>query len=118
MKYKAAPQVFHDKDDKPTKFVMYPTDLFIAINNLCSGNEAKVLLTLLGFKGDGSFCANTSYMLNATGISKQYNFSTVRKALTEKGYLEEQDGDIYIDTAKIINEYQDKCSMEEEDDEL
>ena len=113
--YKASPQVFHDKEDKPTHFVMYPTDLIIAINNLCSGNEAKVLLALLGFKGDGSFCANTQYMLKATGISKQQNFSSVRKILTDKGYIEEQDGDIYIDTAKIIKEYKEK---DEPDDEL
>lgn len=116
MKYKVAPQVFHTKDDKPRNFVMYPTQLFAAINNLCSGNEAKVLLTLLGCKGDGSFCPSTSYMLNVTGIPKANHFSSVRKALTEKGYIEEQDGDIYVDVPKILEEYKVKCEKVIEDE--
>lgn len=105
MKYKSTPQVFHDKEDKPKNFVMYPTNLFTAINNLCSGNEAKVLLTLLGCKGDGSFSPSTKYMLNLTGIPKANHFHTVRKALTDKGYIEEQEGDIYVNTTKILEEY-------------
>ena len=106
MKYKTNPQVFHDKEDKPKSFVMYPSNLFAAVNNLCSGNEAKVLLTLLGCKGDGSFSPSTQYMLNMTGISKANHFHTIRKALTDKGYLEEQGGDIYVNTAKILQEYE------------
>lgn len=112
MKYKSTPQVFHDKEDKPKNFVMYPTDLFTAINNLCSGNEAKVLLTLLGCKGDGSFSPSTKYMLNLTGIPKANHFHTVRKALTDKGYIEEQEGDIYVNTTKILEEYVAKVQSE------
>lgn len=114
MKYKTAPQVFHDKPDKPKNFVLYPTELFIAINNLCTGNESKVLLTLLGCKGDGSFSPSTQYMLNVTGIPKANHFSSVRKALTDKGYLQEKEGDIYIDTAKILSEYAKKSQTKDE----
>lgn len=104
MKYKSNPQVFHDKDERPKNFVFYPTDLFSAINKLCSGNEAKVLLTLLGCKGDGSFSPSTQYMLQMTGISKPNHFHSVRKSLTEKGFLEEREGDVYVNTAKILSE--------------
>lgn len=110
MKYKTSPQVFHNKEEKPKSFIMYPTELFVAINNLCSGNEAKVLLTLLGCKGDGSFSPSTQYMLNLTGISQASNFHSIRKALTEKKYIEEQDGDVYIDTTKILEEYSKKIN--------
>lgn len=113
MKYKVAPQVFHDKEDKPKTYVMYPTDLFAAINNLFTGNEAKVLFTLLGCKGDGSFAPSTTYMLNMTGITKPYNFTSVRKDLTKKGYIKEQDGDIYIDTQKILSEYEEQKEEKE-----
>lgn len=106
MKYKSTPQVFHDKDDKPKNFVIYPTNLFAAINHLCSGNEAKVLFALLSCKGDGSFSPTTQYMLDLTGIPKPNHFHSVRKALTDKGYLEEKGGDIYIDTTKILEEYE------------
>ena len=112
MKYKSAPQVFHDKDDKPKNYVIYPTELFAAVNTLCSGNEAKVLLALLGCKGDGSFSPSTKYMLNVTGISKPNHFHTIRKALTDKGYIEEQDGDIYVDTSKILSEYEERRTKE------
>ena len=106
MRYKVAPHVFHDKEDKPSNFVMYPSDLVAAINNLFSGNETKVLLALLGCKGDGSFCASTTYMLNVTGISKANHFTTIRKSLTDRGYLSEIDGDVYVNTTKIMEDYQ------------
>ena len=65
-----APQIFHDKEDKPSNFVMYPTDLFAAINNIFNGNEAKVMLTLLGCKGDGSFSPSLTYMQKMAGMLK------------------------------------------------
>lgn len=108
MKYKSAPQVFHDKEDKPNQFVMYPTELFTAINNLCPGNEAKILLTLLGCKGDGSFSPSTQYMLHTTGITKPNHFFSIRKKLTEKEYLKELDGNIHVNIPKIIFDYQSK----------
>lgn len=109
MRYKPAPQVFHDKDDKPKLYVMYPIELFIAINNLCTGNEAKVLLALLGCKGDGSFTPSTQRMLDLTGLPKANHFSSIRKALTDKRYIEERDGNVYINTSFLLSEYERKC---------
>ena len=102
MSYKPNPQIFHDKEDKPAPCVLYPTTLFAAITKLCNGNEAKVLLTLLGCKGDGSFSPSNQYMLKMTGITKANHYHSVRKSLTEKGFLEEKDGDIYVSVAKIL----------------
>lgn len=113
MRYKPAPQVFHNKDDKPNAFVMYPTELVTAINHLFSGNETKILLALLGCKGDGTFCASTTYMLNATGISKANHFTTLRKSLTERGYLEEINGNVYVNVPKILEDYRYKTDPDE-----
>ena len=100
-----APQVFHDKEEKPKSFVMYPTALFSAINNLCTGNEAKLLLSLLGCKGDGSFAPSTQYILNMTGITKPNHYFSTRKKLEDKKYIEiDKDGNIYINTERIIQE--------------
>ncbi len=100
-----APQVFHDKEDKPKNFVMYPTDLFSAINKLCPGNEAKILLTLLGCKGDGSFSPSTQYILNMTGISKTNHYFATRKKLENKKYIEiDEDGSLHINTERILKE--------------
>ena len=75
---KTPPQVFHTKEDPKTNFLLFPADLFAAINNKFSGNEAKVLLTFLGCKGDGSFSPSTAYMLNMTGIKHSNHYFATR----------------------------------------
>ncbi|MGN5455179.1 MAG: hypothetical protein ACI4XN_04270 [Candidatus Kurthia intestinigallinarum] len=107
MAQKTAPQIFHDKGDPKSNFLIFPSDLFAAINNIFSGNEAKVLLTLIGCKGDGSFSPSTQYMLDMTGISKPNNYFKIRKQLETNGYIEiDEQGNLYIDTKKIIDRYQ------------
>lgn len=104
-----APQIFHTKEDNPKSFVMYPTELFAAINVLFNGNEAKVMLTLLGCKGDGSFSPSAQYMQKVTGISQSNNYYKTRKQLEKKGYIEtDKDGNLYIDTQKILAAAKDK----------
>ena len=103
MRYKSAPQVFHDKEEKPKSFVMYPTELFSKINNLFTYNEQKILLTLLACKGDGSFSPSTQYMLNMTGITKPNHYFAARKDLTNYGYISEEDGNIHINVDRILS---------------
>lgn len=109
MPYKTAPQIFHDKIEAPkNNFVLYPNDLFAAINNIFSPNEATVLLTWLGCKGDGSFVPNISYMLKVTGISTAENYYRIRRGLVDSKYIEEdEEGNIHIDTMKIIQDWED-----------
>lgn len=110
MSQKSPPQIFHDKEDKPKSFSVYPNELLAAINNLLSGNEAKVLLVLLGCKGDGSFSPSTVYMQKMTGITQPNNYYKTRKNLEKKGYITtDEKGNIYIDTQKIISEAKDRA---------
>lgn len=97
-------QIFHDKEEKPkNNFILYPSDLFSAVNAIFSGSEAIVLLAWLGCKGDGSFSPNISYILKLTGISKPENYYRVKRNLANSPYVEEdEDGNIHIDTTKII----------------
>ena len=97
-------QIFHDKEEKPkNNFILYPNDLFSAVNTIFSGSEAIVLLAWLGCKGDGSFSPNISYILKLTGISKPENYYRVKRNLANSPYIEEdEDGNIHIDTTKII----------------
>ena len=109
MSYKSPPQIFHTKENSPINFVLFPTDLFAAINNLCSGNEAKILFTFLGCKGDGSFSPSTKYMLEMTGIPKPNHYFVTRKKLEDKKYIElDEDGNIYVNLDQILNEYKAK----------
>jgi hypothetical protein len=98
-----APQIFHDKEERSKSFVSYPSNLFAAINQTCNGNEAKVLLTLLGCKGDGSFCPSTAYVQRMSGISKPNNYFKTRKELEKKGFIKiDKDGNLYISTQAIL----------------
>ena len=104
-----APQVFHDKQEKTKNFVAFPSDLFSAVNQICNGNEAKVLLTLLGCKGDGSFSPSSSYVQKMSGISKPNNYYKIRSQLEQKGLIQiAQDGNVHIDTKKILAKAKEK----------
>ena len=98
-----APQVFHNKPDTTKNFVAFPVDLFAAINQICNGNEAKVLLTLLGCKGDGSFAPSSAYVQRMSGITQTNNYYKTRSQLEKKGLIQiAPDGSIHIDTKKIM----------------
>ena len=106
-----APQVFHDKPDinKGEPFIFYSNQLFEAINNMFTRNEAIILLTWLGCKGDGSFSPNISYMLKMTGIKSPENYYRIKRSLMKTDYVEEGDyGAIHINTNKIIENYKAK----------
>ena len=97
-----APQIFHNKEEQTKNFVAYPVELFAAINHIFNGNESKIMLTLLGCKGDGSFSPSVSYMQKMTGITKPNNYYKVRKQLEDNGYIEiDENGNLYIDIQKI-----------------
>lgn len=108
MRGKLAPQLFHDKPDpkKGERFMSYPQDLLQAINHLCTYNEQRLLLTLLGCKGDGSFSPSTDYILDMTGITKACHYFSVRKSLENRGYLKLEDGVIFVQTQVILEDYE------------
>lgn len=102
-----APQIFHDKPEKTKNFVAYPVELFAAINKICNGNEAKILLTLLGCKGDGSFSPSTAYVQKMSGITQPSNYYKTRKALEKKGLIRtDEKGNLYISTKEILAQAQ------------
>ena len=111
------PQIFHDKEDNPPNFILIPSDLFAAINHLCNGNESKILLTLLGCKGDGSFSPSAQYVQKMTGISQPNNYYKIRKKLEAKGYIEtDAKGNLYIDSNKILKQYQNDTTIKYQND--
>ena len=97
-----SPKVFHNKKEASDNFVMYPIDLFAKINNTFTYNEQKILLALLGCKGDGTFSPSAQYILNITGIKNKNHYFAARKKLIENGYLEMQEGNIYVNIDKIM----------------
>lgn len=103
-----APQIFHVKEET-NNFILLPTNIFVAINHLCTGNEAKILFALLGCKGDGSFSPSTKYMLTMTGIKKPNHYFATRKKLEDKKYIEtDEQNNLYINIDNILKEYKNK----------
>lgn len=107
MQSRTALQLFHNKKDpqKGENFVFYPKELLQAINHLCTYNEQRLLLALLGCKGDGTFSPSVDYILSTSGITKPNHYYVARKNLEEKKYIEIVDGAMHIDVDSIIQDY-------------
>ncbi len=76
--------------------------LLVAINNLCSGSEVKVLLAVLAYDSNKM---STSQMQAATGITKPNNYFRVRKQLLNLGYLVIDDCGMHVNIDKILSDY-------------
>ena len=76
-------------------------DLLVAINNLCSGSEVKVLLVVLAH---GS-TLSTTQMQAATGITKSNNYFRVRKQLLNLNYLIIDGSGMHVNADKILSDY-------------
>ena len=77
-------------------------DLLVAINNLCTGSEVKVLLAVLTHDAAEM---STTQMQEATGITKPNNYFKVRKQLLNLSYLIIDDSGMYVNTDKILDDY-------------
>ena len=77
-------------------------DLLIAINNLCTGSEVKVLLAVLVHD---PATLSTAQMQKATGITKPNNYFRVRKQLLNLGYLTIDESGMYVNADKILSDY-------------
>lgn len=77
-------------------------DLVIAINNLCTGTEAKLLLSLLLCEPKET---STKNILMMTGITKPNNYFRTRKQLLDRGYLTIDESGIHVNTNKILADY-------------
>jgi len=108
----SSPKVFHNKEPQPkSNYVLYPNELFSAINNIFSRNESLVLLTWLGGKGDGSFTPNINYILKMTGIKTAENYYRIKKDLvTSKYAYEDEEGCIHVYVDNILDDYKNGIS--------
>ena len=77
-------------------------DILVAVNNLCTGSEVKVLLAALAYD---PATLSTSQMQKITGITKPNNYFRVRKQLLNLGYLTMDNGCMHVNTDKILEDY-------------
>jgi hypothetical protein len=82
--------------------IIIPKDLFVAINNVFSGSEAKVLLTLLGYKNEQM---STKNILEIAGITQANNYFRTRKQLVDLDYLIVDNEGMHVNTDKILSDY-------------
>lgn len=100
-----APQVYHNGDKGSGRFVQLPQELldrlFAKLDGR-HGNAIKLMIELLGIKGDGSFRLSTKWICDRTGMSKQKYFDTM-KYLEEWELIERTDDEIYVNIDRIKN---------------
>lgn len=82
-----------------------PATYALYINNLCTGNEAKVLYSIL-FLGANTK-ENTDYLVKMSGLSKNH-FYTIRKQLFDKGILEKVGENYFTDIYILSDIYKEK----------
>lgn len=95
-----APQLNHKgkKMEKNTPFYQLPQDIMDIIFNKLdgkNGNQMKIMIVLLGTVGDGSFRVSEKWICERTGMVQQ-SYNRARKALVERGWLQVEDGHIYL----------------------
>lgn len=77
-------------------------DIVIAINNLCTGTEAKILLSLLLCEPEET---SMKSMLMMTGITKPNNYFRTHKHLLDIGYLTIDESGMHVNTDKILADH-------------
>lgn len=77
--------------------IIIQLDLFSAINNICTGSEGKILMSIIGG------CSSTEDMLKMTGITKSNHYFAIRKKLINKGYISLDP--IRVNSDKILSDY-------------
>lgn len=64
------------------------------------GCQIKIMCVLIGTLGDGSFAISEKWILDRTGMSQQ-SYSRARIDLVEKGWIDIENGNIYLNLNKI-----------------
>lgn len=95
-----APQLNHKgkKMENNVPFYQLPQDIMDIIFNKLdgkNGNQMKIMIVLLGTVGDGSFRVSEKWICERTGMVQQ-SYNRARKALVERGWLQVEDGHIYL----------------------
>lgn len=92
------------------KFII-SEDLFIAINNLCTGVESKILFAIIGHGENTPFIPKPTYMQKLTGLTQQNHYYINRKKLIDKGYIVMDRDGLHVNTDAILNDYKEefKC---------
>lgn len=88
--------------------IVISRDLFIAINNLCTGVESKILFTIIGHEHDSLFTPSSEYMMNMTGLTQKNHYFVNRKKLMDKGYIQIGADGMRVNMNAILQDYKEE----------
>ena len=123
--YKKAPKLYHDGDKKPIKgepVSIIPLHIqraiFNSIDGKC-GNRIKLILTLLGTIGNGSFGISEGWIIKECGFNHS-SYIRARKELVNMGWITLTKNEIRVDINAIIKYHDDTKFAKEvcHDDDL
>lgn len=94
-----------------SKNITIPSSLFVAINNLCTGVESKILFSILGYEPDELCPLTNSQIMKLSGFTQNNHYFVNRKKLVSKGYIVIGTNGMHVNTDAIMKDYKEgfKC---------
>ncbi len=96
--YRQGPRLIHEGSKSEGLFYQLPQSMVANIfQNFDgkNGNQIKLLIVLLGNKGDGTFRLTEAWIMQQTGMTKS-NYHRTMDALEEKGYVTRENGKVIL----------------------
>lgn len=117
--YRKAPRLIHNGSKSKGLFYQLPQNMveniFQNFDDKC-GNQIKLLIALLGNKGDGSFRLSEEWITQHTGMSKS-NYHRTMDSLVEKGYVTRENGRVILNLPLLLEDYHDEQEGSHQEDE-
>ena len=104
--YRKAPKLIHNGSKPEGLFYQLPqnmvSNIFQKFDGKC-GNQIKLLLVMLGTKGDGTFRLSEKWIMQQTGMTKS-NYHRTMDILEEKGYVTRGNGKVILNIPLLMED--------------
>ena len=117
--YRNAPKLIHNGSKSEGLFYQLPQKMvehiFQNFDGKC-GNQIKLLIVMLGNKGDGAFRFSEKWITQHTGMSKS-NYHRAMESLIEKNYVIRENGKLILNLPLLMEDAHDEQEGTHHDDD-
>ena len=117
--YRNAPKLIHNGSKSEGLFYQLPQKMvehiFQNFDGKC-GNQIKLLIVMIGNKGDGAFRFSEKWITQHTGMSKS-NYHRAMESLIEKNYVIRENGKLILNLPLLMEDPHDEQEGTHHDDE-
>lgn len=115
--FRKAPKLYHSGSKGSGLFYQLPHNIMDAVFSKLdgkNGNAIKLMVVLLGTRGDGSFGISEEFIRQRTGMAKQ-NYHRTLHMLEEIGFVTLGEKSITVNIQNILNSHHDDDSTHDDD---